>query len=187
WNVQNDYSMNTTFFGGSIVFDKFGTFRKSGGINPGQTSLSSAVTFNNTGTLDVQTGIVNLQGAYSLTNGTLSFGLFNLTDFSKLILASSGALGGQLSVNVGGSFAPTIGNQFQIVSSSGLSGTFSTVNVPAGISVTYSNNGVFLVVAGAVPVQIFSPLLVGTNFHFQFPTASGQSYTIQQNDDLATT
>jgi hypothetical protein len=46
---------------------------------------------------------------------------------------------------------------------------------------------VFLVVTGPVPVQILYPQLVGTNFIFQFPTASNQSYTIQRNDDLTTT
>src|ERR1035441_5785631 len=60
-------------------------------------------------------------------------------------------------------------------------GTFRSVNVPAGISVNYSNNGVYLVVVGAVPVQILAPQLAGTNFVFQFPTASGQSYTVQRN------
>src|ERR1017187_7124389 len=99
WNAEDDRTMNTTFFGGSIVFDKFGTFRKSGGINTSQTSFSSDVTFNNTGTLDVQTGIVNLQGAYSLTSGRLSFGINSLTDFGKLSLGSSAALGGPLRVN----------------------------------------------------------------------------------------
>ena len=187
WNAQDDRTMNTTFFGGSIVFGNFGTFRKSGGINTSQTSFSSDVTFNNTGTLDLQTGNVNLQGAYSLTSGRLSFGINSLTDFGKLSLGSSAALGGPLSVNVAGNFAPAVGNQFQVMSCSGLSGTFGTVNVPAGISVTYSNNGVFLVVAGAVPVQVLSPHLVGTNFFFQFPTASGQNYTVQRNDDLTTT
>jgi hypothetical protein len=122
-----------------------------------------------------------------LAAGTLSFTLNDLTSFGKLVLSHIADLGGPLDVSVGGTFAPAVGNQFQIVSSSGQSGTFSSVNVPAGISVNYSNNGVFLVVAGAVPVQILLPHMAGTNFFFQFPTTSGQSYTVQWNNDVTTT
>jgi hypothetical protein len=42
-------------------------------------------------------------------------------------------------------------------------------------------------VTGPLPVEILSPQRVGANFLFQFATASSQSYTIQRNDDLATT
>jgi hypothetical protein len=109
-----------------------------------------------------------------------------LTNYGQLLLGGA-ALGGSLSVKVSGNFALAVGEQFQVVSSSGLSGIFSSVNVPAGISVAYSVNGVFLNVTGPVPVQILSPQRVGTNFIFQFATASGQSYTVQRNDDLTTT
>ncbi len=37
------------------------------------------------------------------------------------------------------------------------------------------------------PVQIQLPLLTGTNFTFSFSTVSPQSYTVQQNTNLATT
>ncbi len=168
---------------GSGTIGNAGLLRKTG--TTGTTTLN--VAFVNTGTLDAQSGTISLTGGYTLTKGTLNFGISCATNFGKLSLGSSVVLGGPLNVNVAGNFAPAVGEQFQIVSSSGLSGTFSSTNVPAGISVTYSNNGVFLVVTGPVPVQIFSPQLVGTNFIFQFPTASGQSYTIQGNDDLTTT
>jgi Kelch motif/Galactose oxidase, central domain len=190
WNAQDDRTMNHTFFGGNILFENFGIFRKSGGINTSQTSFSFEVTFNNTGTLDVQAGIVNLQGANNLTGGTLRFGFNDLTNYGRLTLNngnSSVALGGPLKVNVGGTFAPAIGTQFQIVSSFGESGVFSSATLPAGISVNYNNNGAFLLVSGAVPVQILTPQLAGSSFSFQFPTASGQSYTVQGNDDLTTT
>jgi hypothetical protein len=160
-----------------------GTVRKSGGT--GVTAINAML--QNTGTLDIRVGTVNLAAGSALAAGTLSFALNGLTDFGKLTLASSAALGGPLTVKVSGNFAPAIGNQFQVVTAFGLSGTFSSMNVPAGISVNYSNNGVYLVVVGAVPVQILSPQLAGTNFVFQFATASGQSYTIQRNDDLTTT
>jgi hypothetical protein len=45
---------------------------------------------------------------------------------------------------------------------------------------------VFLNVKGLLPVQIVNAKLAGTNLLFQFPTVSGQSYTIQMNDNLRT-
>ena len=82
---------------------------------------------------------------------------------------------------------PAISNQFQIVSCTSRSGTFASVNVPAGISVTYSNSGVYLVVTRPLPVQILSPQLINGELSFGFDTASNQSYSILQNTNLATT
>jgi hypothetical protein len=131
-------------------------------------------------------GDVTLGGTYSLTNGTLNFSINSATNNGVLLLGSL-TLGGSLSANVSGSFAPAVGEQFGVIGSSALSRTFSSVRVPAGIAVAYTNNSVVLIVTGPVAVQILSPQQVGTNFFFHFPTASGQSYTIQRNDDLATT
>jgi hypothetical protein len=55
------------------------------------------------------------------------------------------------------------------------------------MSVVYAANGVSLNVAGPVPVQILDPIRLGTNVMFQFPTATNQNYTIQQNTNLTTT
>jgi hypothetical protein len=51
----------------------------------------------------------------------------------------SPTLGGTLSATVSGSFAPAVGDQFEVVGSGGLSGTFTNVNLPAGIVVSYTN------------------------------------------------
>jgi uncharacterized delta-60 repeat protein len=183
WNVQGDGVLGVNVAGNGVVFNNFGTVRKSGTSGTSQ----FGVTFTNTGTLDVQAGIVSLTSTYNLLGGTLRFGFNDLINYGRLALNSSVVLGGPLKVNVGGTFAPTIGSQFQIVSSFGESGVFSSVTLPAGISVNYNNNGAFLLVSGAVPVQILTPQLTGSSFFFQFPTASGQSYTVQRNDDLTTT
>jgi hypothetical protein len=185
WDAQSDQTMNDSLSGSPFLFDNLGTFRKSG-TGGGSSQLQNGVTFNNPGTLAVQTGVVSLLGTYNLASGTLDFTLNSVTNFGQLDLASSVALGGSLNVNLAGNFVPATGSQFQVVSSTGRSGTFNSVDVPAGISVTYSNNGVFLDVTGLIPVQIINTKLVGTNLLFQFPTVSGQSYTIQWNDDLAT-
>ena len=59
--------------------------------------------------------------------------------------------------------------------------------MPRGISVNYSNSGVYLVVTSAVPAQLFNPALSGNNLAFSFGTVNNQSYTVQQNTNLAGT
>jgi hypothetical protein len=183
WNAQD----NRYFDGSGLVFNNYGTFIKTGGASGYPGTYFNGPAFNQAGgTLSVQTGDVTLGGAYSLTNGTLNFGISNLTNNGVLLLGGL-TLGGALSANLSGSFAPAIGNQFGVIGSSALSGSFSSVNLAAGMSVIYTNNSVVLIVTGPVPVQILQPQPVGTNFQFQFPTASNQSYTIQQNSVLSST
>jgi len=81
---------------------------------------------------------------------------------------------------------PARGDQFQILSSASLGGAFTTLNVPGGIAVTYSNNSVFLTVTGTVTGKLVGPAVAGNNFTFSVVTISNQSYTIQRNDDLTT-
>jgi hypothetical protein len=185
WNAQDNQYFNG---GAGVVFNNFGTFLKSGGAGgyPG-TYFNSGTIFNQAGgALSMQTGYVTLGGTYNLTNGTLNFGLNSLTDHGRLQLGTL-TLGGTLSATVSGSFAPAVGDEFGVVGSSGLNGAFTSANLPAGIVVSNINNTVFLIVTGPVPVQLLNPQPVGTNFLFQFPTVSGQSYTVQRNDVLSST
>jgi len=55
------------------------------------------------------------------------------------------------------------------------------------LPLTYSNTSVYLVVTGPVPVTIQSLHSTSGSFFFAFETQSNQSYTIQQNTNLATT
>jgi hypothetical protein len=184
WNAQD----NHYFYGSGLVLNNYGMFLKSGGASgyPG-TYFTGGTIFNQAGgVLSVQTGDVTLGGTYSLTNGTLNFGINSASNYGVLLLGSL-TLGGTLSANVSGSFAPAVGDQFGVVGSGGLSGAFTTVNLPAGIVVSNINNTVLLTVTGPVPVQLLNPQPVGTNFLFQFPTVSGQSYTVQRNDVLSST
>ncbi|HWN96631.1 MAG TPA: hypothetical protein VNT99_16500, partial [Methylomirabilota bacterium] len=184
WDAQNDLTLNNAYAGAGTAFNNAGIYRKSGGASTN--TITDGVTFNNTGTLDIKVGTVNLAGTYTLAGGTLSLRLNSLTDFGKLTLAGSAALAGPLNASLSGAFIPAVGHQFKIVSCSGVSGTFSPLNVPAGTSVNYSNSGVFLIVTN-LAVQLLPPQLAGANFNFSFPTANGQNYTVQCNDDLNTT
>lgn len=105
-------------------------------------------------------------------------------DFGQLVVTGSATLAGALRVTLENGFAPAPGAQFQILSAGSRSGTFGTLYVPAGISVNYSNTGVFLVVTGAVPVQVLSPQLSAGAFNFGFNTISNRSYTVQSAANL---
>ena len=50
----------------------------------------------------------------------------------------------------------------------------------------YTPGGATLVVTGAVPVQIVSPIVASGGFQFGFNTITNRSYTIQFCDDLTT-
>jgi hypothetical protein len=133
-------------------------------------------------------GTLTSAGRYGFSMGsaaTLSVVLGGTNQFSQLaVIGGDMNLNGTLNVTLTNGYTPAIGTQFQIVNGTPGSG-FATLNVPQGISVNYSNTGVYLIVTGAVPAQVVSPQVSGGNFTFNFGTVNGQSYTIQQNTNLA--
>ena len=186
YNLEGDGGF---FSDGNGHFNNSGLLRKSGGNGISSFGINGGVAFNNlNGSIEVDSGQLSLNG-HSYAQGSGSFivtlGGTNAGQSGQL-LCGAATLGGPLQVKLASGYVPVLGNQFQILSSSSRSGTFTALNVPGGISVNYSNNGVFLVVTGTVPVQIINPVLSGSNFAFSFGTVSNQSYTVQRNDDLNT-
>ena len=162
-----------------------------GGSLTGAGLISGSVT--NAGLLSPGSpiGQITVSGSYIQTAaGGLAIDLGGtnpVTGFDQLVVSGATKLAGALTVHITNGFVPSVSNQFQVLACSNITGTFSTLNVPAGISVNYSNSGVFLVVTGAVavPVLLQAPQISSTNFTFNFQTASNQSYTIQQTANLA--
>jgi len=120
--------------------------------------------------------------------GTLSIELGGLTagtQFDQLNNSGNNVLGGTLNVSLINGFQPAMGESFPIVSFAGSgSGTFATLNAPAGLSVNYSNAGVYLVVTGVVPPQILPPQLKPGGLSFAFGTVTNQNYTVQSSTNL---
>ncbi|MCX6926673.1 MAG: hypothetical protein NT154_26230 [Verrucomicrobia bacterium] len=104
---------------------------------------------------------------------------------AALKVGGTAQLGGTLAVALLSGFAPAPGDQFPILTCSNRVGTFSAVQMPAGLALNYSSTNVMLVVTGTVPAQITGPAVASGNFVFSFGTLSNQSYTVQFNDDLA--
>ena len=138
-------------------------------------------------------GQMTIGGAYTQTAaGTLDILLAGPnpnSGFNLLAISNSASLAGTLTVGLTNGFLPALGNQFQILTCTHTSGVFTSLNVPVGMSVNYSNNGVFLVVTGTVyvPAVLQAPQLSGGNFSFSLQTTSNQSYTIQESTNASTT
>jgi len=139
--------------------------------------------------------VLAIQGTGFAQNGgplTISLGGSNAGQCGQLGVDGPVALSGPLNVILANGYVPVAGDEFQILSCVSFTGTFSSTNVPAGMTISYLPNSqgltesVDLVVTGTVPAQVRSPKLSGGKFTFTFGTANGQSYTVQQNTNLTT-
>src|ERR1017187_8881535 len=187
---NNAYGQGTD----SAPFSNFGLVRKSGGTNT--SAIYPLFVKNFGGSIEVDSGVLAIEGTEYAQNGgslTIALGGPNANQCGQLAVGGPAALNGPLKVVLANGYVPVVGDQFEILSCSYFTGTFSSTNVPAGMTVSYRHNiqslpeYVYLVVTGTVPAQIQSPQLSGGNFTFNFGTANGQSYTVQQNTNLATT
>ncbi len=168
----------------SPYFRNRGELRKS--LGAGTTTI--AIPFFNSNSIMLIQGLLDINGgAFAQGSGSLSITLNGPSpgQFGQL-LCGSATLGGLLNVNLGSNFAPAVGTQFQIVTALSEALTFSSVNLPPGLSVAYANDGVFLTVTSPVPPQLLPPRVSPGVLNFSLPTASGQSYTLQTNSELAT-
>src|SRR5262249_43375425 len=87
-------------------------------------------TFNNAGILNVQSGVLSLTGATSLTNGTIQFGLSNTNSFGKIIGSESLALAGTLSASLLNGFVPALSNSFTVLTYASHVGMFANTSLP---------------------------------------------------------
>jgi len=159
WGVYYLYGDGSIVIGGGggawPQFENAGLLIKGGGT--GNSRVDVPFVNRPGGSIEVDSGQLSLaRGDYVQGGGalTIALGGRGAGEFGQLIVAERASLDGPLNVFLMGDFVPEIGDQFQILSSVGLSGTFSELNVPPGISVEYRGNGVFLVVADAAPAQV---------------------------------
>jgi hypothetical protein len=194
YRFESDASVGARDCCGTVAFNNLGLIRKSGGTN----TTTISVGFNNqNGAIEVDSGTLALTGgSFAQGQGALTvlLGGTNAGSFGQLSVGANATLGGQLNVVLTNGFVPPLCSQFQVLACASRSGTFSTVAIPGGISINYSNNGVFLVVTGAVtqasttiasqPLRILTPRLTGGQFSFSFSTVTGQVYLVERNDSL---
>jgi len=117
------------FFGISLpTFHNAGLLRKS--ATSGSTAIS--VRLENTGTIQAQIGVIDIQGAYveSLTaNLAISLGgLAPGTGFGKIQFSATPAFAGKFTLDTRNGYRPNLGNSFQVISYPSFSGGFTSYN-----------------------------------------------------------
>ncbi len=115
WDARGDAALASTGVPGSSVTNN-GVFRKTGGTGTTSLTNSSGFGFTNNGTVDVQTGTIQLPNAFNnagrLTgNGTLQ-SAGGITNNGTVAPGSFGA--GTLALTGGGSFTQTAGGVFAV-------------------------------------------------------------------------
>jgi hypothetical protein len=152
WLEQVDTDFNDSEYGGATA-----TFLNNGTLNKnsttGATTFDVGFPFNNNGMLEVLSGNVTFDGAYSQSGASLLFGVSNLTSYGSVNMAGAVSLNGTLGVDLLGGYVPVAGNSFTLLHSPSESGQFAGYNfpaLPAGLEWAPSyNNGVTLNVFGS--------------------------------------
>ncbi len=156
YEFQGDGSVSVVGCCSPITFENDGLLRKTGGTN--SSAISTA--FNNQGgSIEVDSGVLSVSGSYAQGGGALTvlLGGTNAGQYGRLSLTGGASLGGALNVRLANGYVPASGAQFQVLACGSLSGAFTATKVPAGMSVAYSGNGVFLTLTSAVSaIQITS-------------------------------
>ncbi|MGO9201638.1 MAG: LamG-like jellyroll fold domain-containing protein [Limisphaerales bacterium] len=154
-------------------FENQGRLRKSGGTN---TSTISVAFTNQGGSIEVDSGVLAVNGNYAQGAGAFTVQLAgtNSGQFGQLSAANV-SLSGLLNVELAAGFTPPLGSRFQVLSCAALSGTFNGGAMPGGIAVNYSNNGVFLVVTGAVTLS--APFIVSQPASVESAAGAGAVFT----------
>lgn len=133
-----------------------GTLSGTGAIETGSGPIPGQVE-NRLGTVAPGNGVgvMSITGRFANgTNGTLAFELGGIspgTQYDQLVVDGGIALDGTLSVTLanlgGGTFAPSIGNSFTLITSTeGIGGEFDQLALPAGYlwNINYGSNSVVL-------------------------------------------
>ena len=155
WNVQSDNEFYGSYYGGSTVFDNFGTFLKSGSTNT--TTLDSGVVFNNSGAVRVRSGTLSINGG-GVNSGSGVFVTVNgaFLDLAGIDFANGATIDGSDAVDLGGNTVVNgvlTGKNLRLVG-----GTLSGTNVLQGTLtwsggslagvLTVASNSVLNIVAG---------------------------------------
>ena len=136
WNAQSDDTFQGAYNGGSpTLFDNFGTFRKSG--NTGATILDGNVVFNNTGTVTVQSGTLNINGGGTSSGGYMTTASGGIINFSSYLFTNTTTFTGIGSYVAGGA---TIGGT--------IVGTLNWDGGNLAGTATLTTNSVLNIVAG---------------------------------------
>ena len=194
WEVLCDYALNSDFGQNGIGFYNAGKFRKLNTTGTTSwtptTGAAPALFVNIGGSIELDSGTLSIAGNFTIPSSGLTIGVGgkNSGQYGSLIVGGNAILGGPLKVFLTNNFQPYIPERFTIVSSSSDSGAFSSISLPAGLQINYTNSDVYLNATNVlVPPGPITSQLSGANLLFSFPTSTNQSYTIETITNLAST
>ena len=194
WEVLCDSALNSDFGQNGIGFYNAGKFRKLNTTGTTSwtptTGAAPALFVNIGGSIELDSGTLAIAGNFTIPSSGLTIGVGgkNSGQYGSLIVGGNAILGGPLKVFLTNNFQPYIPEWFTIVSSSSDSGAFSSISLPAGLQINYTNSDVYLNATNVlVPPGPITSQLSGANLLFSFPTSTNQSYTIETITNLAST
>jgi uncharacterized repeat protein (TIGR01451 family) len=157
--IQTDADIVNTYYNGS--FTNAGTMQKS--ASSGTTSISSAIPFTNGGTIDVQTGALQVTNPSLAATTLLKFGIAGttpLTGYGRLAVTGAVTLAGTIDVDVIAPFVPQGGDLFSVITFTSKSGTLAEIlgfGAGRSFSTTYSANSLTLTASGPTITPPLSP------------------------------
>ncbi len=165
----------------------------SSGATLGGSGAVGAVTVNSGGIVAPgnSPGKLTVNGNYVQTSGaTLKIELGGATagsGFDQIAATGIASLGGVLDVSLVNGFRPKIGDTFQIITSNGETGNFSTVSSSSGLTVRadVSSTGVVLTVIGIDPLlRIISIARNGNDILVTYDATGGKTYRLERKAAL---
>jgi hypothetical protein len=192
FEVRNASSLQANV--GTGRFDNTGTFRKVG--NTGTTIVASSVPFNNSGTVDIRSGILAANGGYiSTSNALLNCALGGTTagtNYGQLQVAGAVTLNGTLSVDLINGFVPTTNDSFTVLTAGARTGSFANFLHPSNLvtmQLSTTPNAVFVRSTGfPVPeLVLFPPLITSSNVTLCWMGESNKTYRLEFSPDLGPT
>ena len=192
--VFEAFNASRLAFSGGGRFDNVGTFRKSG--TAGTTTIDAGLPFNNSGTVDLRSGILTANGGYiSTSSALLNCALGGTTpgaNYGQLQVAGAVTLNGGLSVELINGFVPATNDTFTVLAASTRTGAFASFSYPSNavtMQLSNSPNSVIVRATGiAIPeLVLFPPLITSSNVTLCWVAESTKIYRLEFSPDLGLT
>jgi hypothetical protein len=191
FEVQGDLLLNQYTVNNYSSFQNNGTLRKPSG---GGTAILDVV-FINQGVVEQLSGIWTFGRNFSLTSGTVLFGIGGDTTFGQINLTGTASLAGRLAARLLNGYVPATNRTFQVMSYGVVAGTFtdySGLDVGSGraFAPIYSANALTLQTyatnstGGITPIVLSNPGRNPSGFSFLFTGDVGITYTVQYCTNL---
>ncbi len=191
WEIQGDLTMGQYYVNNYSSFQNNGTLRKPIGPN----TATMDVVFHNAGVIEQLSGIWTFGRNFSLTEGTVLFGIGGDTTFGRINLTGTASLAGRLAARLLNGYVPNTTRTFQVMNYGVVAGSFTDYTgldvgsgrafaplyTPTSLTLqTYATNS-----SGVpTPIVLSNPKRTPNGFTFQFTGDPGTTYTVQYSTNV---